>query len=52
MIHMEDYKFAELDSEQLQELSELEERLGVTLIAYNAALHEPTIISDQSSPIT
>ncbi|MEI4771477.1 hypothetical protein WAX74_17765 [Psychrobacillus sp. FJAT-51614] len=34
---MNESKFAELDREQLQELNELEEKLGVTLIAYDTA---------------
>lgn len=34
---MKDNKFAELDGEQLQELNELEEKLGVTLIAYDTS---------------
>ncbi|MDF2065577.1 MULTISPECIES: hypothetical protein [Bacillaceae] len=34
---MNETKFAELDREQLQELNELEEKLGVTLIAYDTA---------------
>ena len=33
---MKDSKFAELDGEQLQELNELEDKLGVTLVAYDA----------------
>lgn len=34
---MEEIKFASLDNEQLQALTELEEKLGVTLIAYDAS---------------
>lgn len=48
---MEDYKFAELDSEQLMELHELEEKLGVTLIAYNAYFNDPSITTDHSATI-
>ncbi|SES38585.1 hypothetical protein [Psychrobacillus sp. OK032] len=33
---MKDSKFAELNGEQLQELNELEDKLGVTLVAYDA----------------
>lgn len=47
--HMKDSKFAELDPEQLQELNELEDKLGVTLIAYDGATtfsgHSNDIIS-------
>lgn len=32
---MEENKFAHLDQKQLQELSELENKLGVTLVAYD-----------------
>ena len=32
---MEESKFADLDREQLQEINELEGKLGVTLIAYD-----------------
>jgi hypothetical protein len=31
---MDESKFANLDQEQLQELNELETKLGVTLVAY------------------
>jgi hypothetical protein len=31
---MDESKFANLDQEQLQELNELEAKLGVTLVAY------------------
>ncbi len=48
---MEDYKFAELDQEQLQEVHELEEKLGVTLIAYNAYFSDPSITTDHSATI-
>ncbi|WP_391117634.1 hypothetical protein [Psychrobacillus sp. L3] len=34
---MNDNKFADLDQEQLQVLNELEEKLGVTLVAYDSA---------------
>ncbi|WP_166462439.1 hypothetical protein [Psychrobacillus vulpis] len=34
---MKDTKFAELDREQLQELNELEDKLGVTLVAYDTS---------------
>ncbi|MBK3496260.1 hypothetical protein JFL43_15595 [Viridibacillus sp. YIM B01967] len=34
---MEENKFAQLDREQMQELNELEEKFGVTLIAYDTA---------------
>lgn len=34
---MKDNKFADLNSEQLQELNELEDKLGVTLVAYDAS---------------
>ena len=34
---MKDSKIAELDREQLQELNELEEKLGVTLVAYDTS---------------
>lgn len=48
---MEDYKFAELDSEQLQELHELEVKLGVTLIAYNAYFNDSSNTMDHSATI-
>ncbi|WP_342567109.1 hypothetical protein MKY09_16195 [Psychrobacillus sp. FSL K6-4046] len=48
---MEDYKFAELDQEQLQELHELEEKLGVTLIAYNAFFTNSSTTTDHSATI-
>ncbi|WP_186278819.1 hypothetical protein [Lysinibacillus sp. BW-2-10] len=35
---MEKVKFAQLDYDQLKELTELEEKLGVTLIAYDPKL--------------
>lgn len=35
MIFLEDTKFAELDQKQLAEIKQLEEKLDVTLIAYN-----------------
>ena len=35
---MEESKFADLDHEQLQEINELEGKLGVTLIAYDSAV--------------
>ena len=34
---MKENKFADLNSEQLQELNELEDKLGVTLVAYDAS---------------
>lgn len=34
---MKEDKFAELDLEQLLELTELENKLGVTLVAYDAS---------------
>ncbi|WP_225986077.1 hypothetical protein [Psychrobacillus glaciei] len=34
---MKENKFADLDQEQLQELNELEEKLGVTLVAYDSS---------------
>ena len=48
---VEDYKFAELDQEQLQEVHELEEKLGVTLIAYNAYFNDSSINPDHSATI-
>ena len=48
---MEDYKFAELDQEQLQELHELEEKLGVTLIAYNSFFNNSSTTTDHSATI-
>ncbi|WP_342599153.1 hypothetical protein MHB48_17445 [Psychrobacillus sp. FSL H8-0483] len=36
---MEESKIAHLDVEQLQELKELEDRLGVTLIAYDISIN-------------
>ncbi len=32
---MDENKLAQLDSEQLQEISELEAKIGVTLVAYD-----------------
>lgn len=32
---MKENKFADLNSDQLQELNELEDKLGVTLVAYD-----------------
>ena len=34
---MEESKFADLDRDQLQKLNELEDKLGVTLIAYDTS---------------
>lgn len=34
---MKENKFADLDQKQLQELNELEEKLGVTLVAYDSS---------------
>jgi len=34
---MKDSKLAELDGEQLQEIIELQDKLGVTLVAYDAS---------------
>lgn len=48
---VEDYKFAELDQEQLQEVHELEEKLGVTLIAYNAFFNNTSTTTDHSATI-
>lgn len=42
---MEDNKFAELDCEQIQQLNELEEKLGVMLVAYDT----PAILNSTSS---
>lgn len=36
---MEENKIAQLDVEQLQELKDLEDRLGVTLIAYDTSFN-------------
>ncbi|MFJ8066307.1 hypothetical protein ACIQYS_17030 [Psychrobacillus sp. NPDC096426] len=36
---MKDNKFAELDGEQLQEINELEDKLGVTLVAYDTSTY-------------
>lgn len=35
---MEEEKFANLDEEQMKELNELEEKLGVVLIAYDTTV--------------
>lgn len=41
---MEENKFAQLDHKQLKELNEMEEKLGVTLIAYDSSA-SPTNMS-------
>ncbi|MCZ2257328.1 hypothetical protein [Sporosarcina sp. G11-34] len=43
----ESNKFARLDSEQLQEINELENKLGFTLVAYDTSA---TINSTTSEP--
>lgn len=35
---MEDIKFAELNDEQLKEINKLEDKLNVTLIAYDSSV--------------
>lgn len=37
---MDENKLAQLDSEQLQEISELEAKIGVTLVAYDNMANE------------
>ncbi|WP_341300614.1 hypothetical protein MHB44_20270 [Lysinibacillus sp. FSL H8-0500] len=34
---MEEMKFAKLDHQQLEKINELEQAIGVTLVAYNSA---------------
>ncbi|WP_196426755.1 hypothetical protein [Lysinibacillus cavernae] len=34
---MEDIKFAQLDSQQLAKINELEKKMGVTLVAYDSS---------------
>ncbi|MFA1740523.1 MULTISPECIES: hypothetical protein [Lysinibacillus] len=38
---MEDFKFAQLDSQQLAKINELEKKMGVTLIAYDLSSMPP-----------
>ncbi|WP_313893463.1 hypothetical protein [Psychrobacillus sp.] len=46
---MEETKFAHLDNEQLQELNELEDKLGVTLVAYDTMAAFNSTSSDIAS---
>ncbi len=38
---MEDIKFAQLDSQQLAKINELEKKMGVTLVAYDTSSIPP-----------
>jgi len=38
---MEDIKFAQLDSQQLAKINELEKKMGVTLVAYDSSSTPP-----------
>ncbi|MGE7989251.1 hypothetical protein [Lysinibacillus fusiformis] len=38
---MEDIKFAQLDSQQLAKINELEKKMGVTLVAYDSSSIPP-----------
>jgi len=35
MMNMNEIKFAQLDTQQLEKINELEEKIGVTLVAYD-----------------
>ncbi|TBV85329.1 hypothetical protein EW028_21520 [Lysinibacillus sp. OL1] len=37
LITMKEIKFAQLDPQQLEKINELEEKIGVTLVAYDAS---------------
>ncbi|TKI68192.1 hypothetical protein FC756_10895 [Lysinibacillus mangiferihumi] len=37
VMNMEEVKFAQLDHTQLEKINELEKKIGVTLVAYDAA---------------
>lgn len=38
---MEDIKFAQLDSQQLAKINEMEKKMGVTLVAYDSSSMPP-----------
>ncbi|WP_197278942.1 hypothetical protein [Lysinibacillus sp. ZYM-1] len=38
---MEEIKFAQLDSQQLAKINELEKKIGVTLVAYDSSSMPP-----------
>lgn len=40
VIYLEEAKFAELNDEQLKEIKQLEEKLDITLIAYDSSVLE------------
>lgn len=46
---MEENQFAHLDNEQLQELNELENKLGVTLVAYDTSAAFNSTSSEMAS---
>ncbi|GGA40503.1 hypothetical protein [Psychrobacillus lasiicapitis] len=46
---MKDNKFADLDREQLEEINELEDRLGITLVAYEISTTFDSTSSEISS---
>ncbi|MBG9693724.1 hypothetical protein CTN02_20750 [Lysinibacillus sphaericus] len=41
LMTMEDIKFAQLDSQQLAKINELEKKMGVTLVAYDSSSTPP-----------
>lgn len=46
---MKNPKFAELDQEQIQELKQLEEKLEVTLLAYDQSINESYNLQNKDS---